>query len=93
MCAHPLLSLQLAEALLTLANFTADEHAREELYARAQAEGGDLALELDPPATALPAAISAIAATAAAATATATTATATTATTTTAARTRYSSIS
>lgn len=53
---------QLAEALLTLANLTADERKREELYARAQTEGGDaLALELDPPATALPAAISAIA--------------------------------
>ena len=52
---------QLAEALLTLANLTADENAREELYARAQTEGGAaLELELDPPSTALPAAISSI---------------------------------
>lgn len=53
--------VQLAEALLTLANLTVDENAREELYARAQTEGGDtLALELDPPSTAFPAAISSI---------------------------------
>jgi hypothetical protein len=32
---------QLAEALLSLANLTADEGAREALYARAQAEGGE----------------------------------------------------
>jgi len=39
----------LAEALLTLANLTADENAREALYARAQAEGGDaVARELGP---------------------------------------------
>lgn len=58
-----ILVVQLAEALLTLANLTADENTREELYARAQAEGGDaIDLDLDPPATALPAAISAIAA-------------------------------
>ena len=56
---------QLAEALLTLANLTADEQKREELYARAQTEGGELLqLELDPPPTALPASISSIAATA-----------------------------
>lgn len=36
----------LAEALLTLANLTVDENKREELYARAQAEGGD-EVELD----------------------------------------------
>ncbi|KAJ7601001.1 hypothetical protein C8J56DRAFT_911830 [Mycena floridula] len=36
----------LAEALLTLANLTQDETKREELYARAQLEGGD-DLELD----------------------------------------------
>ncbi|KAI0091423.1 hypothetical protein BDY19DRAFT_858174, partial [Irpex rosettiformis] len=35
------LSPLLAEALLTLANLTVDENTREELYARAQAEGGD----------------------------------------------------
>ena len=53
--------MQLAEALLTLANLTADENTREELYARAQTESGDaLGLELDPPSTALPAAISSI---------------------------------
>jgi hypothetical protein len=52
---------QLAEALLTLANLTSDENKREELYARAQTEGGDvLHLELDPPPTALPASISSI---------------------------------
>lgn len=33
---------QLAEALLTLANLTVDENKREELYARAQAEGVSL---------------------------------------------------
>ncbi|THG96315.1 hypothetical protein EW026_g5489 [Hermanssonia centrifuga] len=44
------LSPLLAEALVTLANLTADENKREELYARAQAEGGeDVDLELDPP--------------------------------------------
>lgn len=54
---------QLAEALINLANLTADENNREELYSRAQAEGGeDIDLELDPPATALPASISSIAA-------------------------------
>ncbi|TFK34033.1 hypothetical protein BDQ12DRAFT_380563 [Crucibulum laeve] len=38
----------LAEALVTLANLTRDESKREELYARAQAEGGDdWQLELD----------------------------------------------
>ncbi|KAI0760834.1 hypothetical protein BC629DRAFT_1241718, partial [Irpex lacteus] len=37
----PLVRLPLAEALLTLANLTLDENSREELYARAQAEGGD----------------------------------------------------
>jgi len=44
------LSPLLAEALLTLANLTADENKREELYARAQAESGDIELGLDPPA-------------------------------------------
>jgi hypothetical protein len=39
--------VQLTEALLTLANLTVDENTREELYARAQAEGVD-ALWLDP---------------------------------------------
>ncbi len=33
---------QLAEALLSLANLTADEEAREALYLRAQAEGDDM---------------------------------------------------
>ncbi|GJE93801.1 hypothetical protein PsYK624_099630 [Phanerochaete sordida] len=57
------LSPLLAEALLTLANLTADEDAREKLYARAQSEGGDaVQLELDPPSRALPAAITSIAA-------------------------------
>lgn len=37
----------LAEALLVLANLTADENKREELYARAQAEAGE-DLKLDP---------------------------------------------
>ncbi|KAI9510549.1 hypothetical protein F5148DRAFT_976587 [Russula earlei] len=35
------ISRQLAEALLSLANLTADQGAREALYARAQAEGGE----------------------------------------------------
>jgi hypothetical protein len=40
---------QLAEALITLANLTADEDTREALYARAQAEGGDaVARDLGP---------------------------------------------
>ncbi|KAH9852005.1 hypothetical protein C2E23DRAFT_828614 [Lenzites betulinus] len=42
----------LVEALLVLANLTADENKREELYTRAQAEAGDelrLELELDGP--------------------------------------------
>ncbi|OCH83942.1 hypothetical protein OBBRIDRAFT_799498 [Obba rivulosa] len=42
----------IAEALLTLANLTADENTREELYARAQAEAGEglpLGLELPVP--------------------------------------------
>jgi hypothetical protein len=33
---------QLAEALLSLANLTTDEGAREALYMRAQAEGNDM---------------------------------------------------
>ena len=38
----------LAEALIVLANLTADENKREELYARAQTEGGpDLDLSMD----------------------------------------------
>ncbi|CCM06474.1 uncharacterized protein FIBRA_08741 [Fibroporia radiculosa] len=37
----------LAEALFTLANLTADENKREELYSRAQAEGGDRLALLD----------------------------------------------
>ena len=50
--------------MLTLANLTVDENTREELYARAEAEGGDsIQLDLDPPPKALPAAISAIAVT------------------------------
>lgn len=36
----------LAEALLVLANLTADENKREELYARAQVEAGDVDLDL-----------------------------------------------
>ena len=32
---------QFTEALITLANLTPDENKREELYSRAQAEGGD----------------------------------------------------
>ena len=56
--------MKLAEALLTLANLTVDENTREELYARAEAEGGDsIQLDLDPPPKALPAAISTIAVT------------------------------
>ncbi|KAI0682297.1 hypothetical protein BC835DRAFT_1400880 [Cytidiella melzeri] len=56
------LSPLLAEALLTLANLTVDENTREELYARAQVEGGDtIELQLDPPPMKFPAAISAIA--------------------------------
>ncbi|EIM86942.1 uncharacterized protein STEHIDRAFT_57984 [Stereum hirsutum FP-91666 SS1] len=38
----------LAEALLSLANITIDESKREELYARAEAEGG-ARVDLDPP--------------------------------------------
>jgi hypothetical protein len=41
--------VKLAEALVTLANLTADEDTREVLYARAQIEGGDaVARELGP---------------------------------------------
>jgi hypothetical protein len=41
--------VKLAEALITLANLTADEDTREALYARAQIEGGDaVARELGP---------------------------------------------
>jgi len=36
---------QLAEALLALAGLTADEGAREALYARAQVEGGDVTMQ------------------------------------------------
>ena len=40
---------QLAEALLSLANLTADEDAREALYARAKTEGGEtVARDLGP---------------------------------------------
>ena len=45
----------LAEALLVLANLTADENKREELYARAQAEAGE-DLKLDPVDMPMPAA-------------------------------------
>ncbi|KAI0258658.1 hypothetical protein BC834DRAFT_835112 [Gloeopeniophorella convolvens] len=45
----------LAEALLSLANLTADEDAREALYTRAQAEGGEaVTRELGPRPTAAP---------------------------------------
>ncbi len=46
---------QLAEALLSLANLTADEDAREALYARAKAEGGEaVARDLGPSPTRTP---------------------------------------
>jgi hypothetical protein len=46
---------QLAEALLSLANLTADEDAREALYARAKAEGGEaVARDLGPSPTRAP---------------------------------------
>jgi hypothetical protein len=46
---------QLAEALLSLANLTADEDAREALYARAKAEGGEaVARDLGPSPTRIP---------------------------------------
>jgi hypothetical protein len=46
---------QFAEALLSLANLTADEGAREALYARAQVEGDDaIARELGPRPTRTP---------------------------------------
>jgi hypothetical protein len=45
----------LAEALLSLANLTADEDAREALYARAKAEGGEaVARDLGPSPTRIP---------------------------------------
>ena len=45
-----LFARQLAEALLSLANLTSDEDAREALYARAQVEGGEaVRRELGPP--------------------------------------------
>ena len=46
---------QLAEALLSLANLTADEDARESLYVRAKAEGGEaVARDLGPSPTYIP---------------------------------------
>ena len=46
---------QLAEALLSLANLTADEDAREALYARAKTEGGEtVARDLGPSPTRIP---------------------------------------
>lgn len=47
--------VQLAEALLSLANLTADEDAREALYSRAKAEGGEaVARDLGPSPTRIP---------------------------------------